>query len=101
MSEAWQRLAWAGSAPDAHGNVSDTWGEPEDLTGCLFDPGGTSEPGFRNRVVTEPTLYLSGRPAVDSRDRFNGHGSTWEVNGDVADWGLGLPLVVPLRKVEG
>ena len=97
--ETWQHRAYAGTAQDAHRNAVDSWGEPVDVLGCQFDPGGSAEPGNDNRVVTSPTLYAPVRD-VDARDLFLGRGHTWQVDGDPADWGQDLPLVISLRKVD-
>ena len=100
MSEVWQHQAWIGTELDEHGNTVNAWADPVDVSGCLFDPGGSREPGFQTRVITEPTLYIW-RRTIGSRDRFIGRGEVWEVDGDVGDWLPELPVVVPLRRVEG
>lgn len=99
-TETWQHRAYQGTAKDSHHNTVDVWADPVDVAGCLFDPGGSSEPGFGARTVTTPTLYAPMAAAGD-RDLFLGRGSTWQVDGEPADWGLGTPLVIQLRKVEG
>lgn len=100
MSETWLHRAYAAGSTDSQGNTIDTWGDPTELSGCLFDPGGTAEPGYQGRVVSEPTLYAP-RTTISARDLFIGRGATWEVNGEVGDWDPSLPVVVKLRRVEG
>jgi hypothetical protein len=98
--ETWQHRAWNGTTTDAHNNAVDSWADPVPLTGCMFDPGGSSEPGYGNRVVTTPTLYMP-RRTVNGRDQFVGRGKTWTVDGDPADWADTPLILVPLRRVEG
>jgi hypothetical protein len=98
--ETWQHQAYAGTGQDSHGNMTNAWADPVEVTGCMFDPGGTTEPGYGTRTVSTPTLYAPMRTVVTPQDVFVGRGKTWVVDGEPADWTVGI-LVIPLRRVEG
>lgn len=98
--ETWQLRVYSGTVLDPHNDVVDAWADSVPLSGCLFDPGVSVEPGGGPRTVTTPSLYVS-RRTVGSKDILIGRGHTWQVDGEVADWGPGLPTIVPLKRVEG
>ena len=109
MSEVVQRVAYAGAAEDAHGNVTDGWGPPVTLEGVFgFDPGSSSEPRLpgQNRVVVEPSLYGPYDMPFLPRDRAIVRGLTYEVEGEVRRWkhmrsNRLAGAVVTLRRVDG
>lgn len=109
MSEPVQRVPYIGTTEDAHGNETETWGDPVELTGRYgFDPGSTSEPRLagQGRVIVEPTLYGPYSMPFESRDRAIIRGTVYEVEGVTRRWrnmfsNREAGAVVSLRRVDG
>lgn len=79
-----------------------------DIPGCLFDPGGSTEPSEvgRESVVTKPTVYAPFGADVLAGDRVVVRGRVWQINGDPAEWrnpftGWEPGLVLNLMAVDG
>lgn len=84
------------------------WDDPddEDITSCLFAPGGTSEDhDGRNAVIVNPTLYAPSGSDIAANDRLVVRGLTYDVDGEPGDWvaasGWQAGMVVPLKRVDG
>ena len=109
MSEPVQRVPYAGTGEDAHGNEVEAWGSPVALDGVYgFDPGSSSEPRVpgHDRVIVEPTLYGPFDMPFLPGDRAIVRGDTYEVDGEVRRWkhmrsGRLAGAVVTLRRVDG
>lgn len=109
MSESVQRIPYVGTTEDAHGNETESWGEPVTLTGVYgFDPGSSSEPRRpgQERVIVEPSLYGPYDMPFLPRDRAIVRGLTYEVEGEVRRWkhmrsNREAGGVVSLRRVDG
>ena len=73
----------------------DTFGNPlpvtrHEIPGCLIAPRGSGEPGdFSNTVVTGAELFAPPGADLLAVDRVVARGVTYEVEGDVGDWGPG------------
>jgi hypothetical protein len=104
-SVGWSKFA--AGATDAHGNPTESWGAATSVDVIAFDPGGTAEPGKpgHDRVITEPTLYVSPPVVFGARDRVTVRGLLYEVVGDTREWrhpnGWTPGNVIELRRVEG
>lgn len=90
-------------------NNNQEWidGAPFDVTGALFDPGGSIEPFEIGRapVITTAKLYFRSTPTITAHDKIAVRGDTYQVVGRPAVW-VGLPgtsvgTVVDLELVEG
>ncbi len=109
MTELVQRIPYEGSTEDAHGNETETWGEPVTLTGVYgFDPGSSSEPRIagQDRVIVEPALYGPFDMPFLPRDQAMVRGVTYEIEGVVRQWkhmrtNREAGAVVSLRRVDG
>lgn len=109
MGEVVQRVPYAGSGEDAHGNETAAYGPAVTLAGVYgFDPGSSSEPRLagQQRVIVEPTLYGPYDMPFLPRDRAIVRGQTFEVEGEVRRWrhmftNRDAGAVVSLRKVDG
>lgn len=109
MSEVVFRSAFVGGVVDAHGNESEGWGAPVQLSGVYgFDPGSSSEPRLagHDRVIVEPTLYGPFDMPFLPRDRAVVRGVVYEVEGPVRRWkhmrtNREAGGVVTLREVSG
>ncbi len=78
------------------------------ITGCAFDPGGSTEAVDIGRapVTTSPRLFAPVGSDIKSGDRIVARGATFEVDGNPADWrspftGWNPGIVVGLQLVEG
>ena len=109
MSESVSRIPYVGTVEDAHGNETETWGEPVALTGVYgFDPGSSNEPRRpgQERVIVEPSLYGPYDMPFLPRDRAVVRGVTYEIEGVVRQWrnmftSREAGAVVSLRRVDG
>lgn len=109
MTETVLHVPYVGSFEDAHGNESETWGDPVALEGVYgFDPGSSSEPRVpgQGRVIVEPTLYGPFDMPFLPRDQVIVRGTAYEVEGQVRRWrhmrsGNEPGAVVSLRLVSG
>lgn len=104
-----QRIPYLAGVVDAHGNETESWGDPVTLEGVYgFDPGSSSEPRLpgQDRVVVEPSLYGPYDMPFLPRDRAVVRGLTFEVEGEVRRWrhmrsNRLAGAVVGLRRVDG
>lgn len=78
------------------------------MTIMAFDPGSTSEPreAGHQRVIVEPTLYLTPGTIFGARDRVTVTGRVYEVEGETRIWehpdgAEHYGNVVTIRRVEG
>lgn len=109
MTEPISHIPYIGSTEDAHGNETETWGDPVTLEGVYgFDPGSSSEPRIagQERVIVEPALYGPYDMPFLRRDQVIVRGVTYEIEGVVRQWRHMLTNreaggVVTLRKVSG
>lgn len=71
------------------------------ITGCLFDPGGSSEVrDGRTAVTTTPTLYLPPGADLAATDQVVVRGDLFEVAGKPAVW-IDAGVVAQLQEVTG
>lgn len=91
-------------------NGEPSWDDPDelDISGCAFDPGGSSEALdlARNVVTTQPKVYAPAGSDIAAADRVVVRGVTYEVDGNPALWrspftGWEPGLVVALKSSEG
>lgn len=109
MGDVVQRIPYAGTGEDAHGNEVESYGAAVTLTGVYgFDPGSSSEPRLagQERVIVEPTLYGPYDMPFLPRDHAIIRGLTYEVEGEVRQWkhmhtNREAGAVVSLRRVDG
>lgn len=74
----------------------DNFGNPEPVTrhqipGCLVAPRGSEEGAntFANTVITGAELFTPAGADVLATDRIIARGVTYDVDGEVGDWGVG------------
>lgn len=99
----------AGQTRNAHGAVVPEYAAPVELQKVAFAPGSSSEPqdGASQRVVTQPTLYITDGTVVGPLDQVTVRGVRYEVDGDMSgQWvnpftGHSPGSAVTLRKVSG
>ena len=103
----WHRYV-PGAGRDAYNRPVTGFAAPVPITGALFAPGSSSEPGPRAsyRVVSQPTLILEKNPGVGPHDRFVIRGKLYEVTGDPDDWSTGMTswnpgVEIALKGVTG
>lgn len=109
MTELVLRIPYVGTAEDAHGNETDSWGAPVELEGVYgFDPGSSNEPRRpgQERVIVEPSLYGPFDMPFLPKDKALVRGDTYEIEGVVRRWkhmrsGHEAGGVVTLRRVDG
>ena len=109
MTEVVLRIPYEGTTEDAHGNETETWGEPVELEGVYgFDPGSSNEPRRpgQERVIVEPSLYGPFDMPFLPRDKAVVRGDAYEIEGIVRRWkhmrsGREAGAVVSLRRVDG
>lgn len=86
------------------------WTTPASLAipGCAFNPGQTAEPvqDARTAVITQPEVYDPSYADVLPGDRLVVRGKTYEVDGDVQDWGNPFTgwrpaQLIKLKRVAG
>lgn len=108
ISETVLHEAYLGAGEDAHGNDVKSWASPVEVGVYAFDPGGTSEP--RNpggdRVIVEPTVYMSEQDVFAPMDRVTARGDTYDVDGETRLWvhptdATRRANVVTLRRADG
>jgi hypothetical protein len=100
-------LPYQGMTPDRFGNETPTWGLPVPKRVYGWAPAGTDEVnGWRHDVTADLQVYAPPDFTAGPRDRVVVDGRTYEVEGEVEDFGHGPfsfnPGVrVNLRRVEG
>jgi hypothetical protein len=107
ISEYVEHSVYVAGAEDAHGNATESWGDPATVGVFAFDPGSTSEPREpgHDRVIVEPTLYVPPDVVFGPHDRVAARGRVYEVEGETREWrhpdGSRKGNVVTLRRVDG
>jgi hypothetical protein len=100
-------LPYQGMTPDRLGNETPAWGLPVTKRVYGWAPAGTDEVnGWRHNVTADLQVYGPPDFTAEPRDRMVVDGRTYEVEGEVEDFGHGPfgfnPGVrVNLRRVEG
>lgn len=93
-------LPYEAGAEDELGNPTDSWGAPVTKQVIAWAPGGGSEVnGWRHVVTADLSVYAFPGFTCGSRDRMVVAGKTYEVEGDVEDYAIGV--VVNLNRIEG
>lgn len=92
------------SSPYSGQNTDLSWTSPSTLdivTVAPSEPRLSAEPleDARNAVVVGWTLYLPSGSDVTAQDRMTVRGQDYPVEGDPAEWGMGL--VVQTIRTEG
>lgn len=108
MTEVVLRIPYEGTTEDAHGNETESWGDPVTLDGFGFDPGSSSEPRRpgQDRVIVEPALYGPFDMPFEPKDQVTVRGVTYDIEGEVRRWrgffsNREFGAVVSLRRVDG
>lgn len=93
---------------DAHGNVNESWTEPENVLVYSIAPASLTESsdGTRDAVISGLTVLAPPTVTVDAKDVVVIDGDEYEVAGDMGDWNRGPFGFTPgntinLRKVSG
>ena len=92
---------------DAHGNATETWGDPVPVGVWAFDPGSSSEPRLpgQERVIAEPTVFWPEGVVFGPHDHVTARGVLYEVEGETREWkhpgGEFSGNVATLRRVRG
>lgn len=95
----------AGTVVDPYSSKpAESWDVPTERTVTTvapLEPRPSSEPqqDARNAVVSGWTLYLPAGDPISPRDRVRVRGEVFPVQGDPADWGVGV--VVQAFRTEG
>lgn len=87
------------TAPARFGGLPTT--TTHEVAGCLIAPRSSGEPGeFADTVVSGATLYLPAGADIVATDRVRVRDVTYDVEGDVGDWGPAGSQVA-LRRSSG
>lgn len=86
----------AGTTTDPYsGETTEDWSAPTERTATTIaplEPRPSSEPvqDARNAVVSGWTLYLPAGDPITARNRVRVRGEVYPVQGEPADWGVGI-----------
>lgn len=103
------RLPYVSTTRNAHNVEQHHRGDPVEVAGVAFDPGGSYESasGTDQRIVTQPTLYVAFGQPSHPLDQWRCRGALYEVDGDTAgQWrspytGWEAGQVIKLRRARG
>lgn len=106
FGERVQRIPYTGLVEGPHGSRS-SWGDPVDVEGAGFDPGGSAMVDGTART-SNPTLYFlgAGPPGVREQDNWQVRGRVYRTVGYPALWvnpftGWVAGVVIELERVVG